>query len=82
MRASAEHSLTEPQREEEEMKEDKQVQEEETCKEHGKVEAERSCNREVRQERAMSDGVTVVSIGVRRWREARKRKIGQAKASA
>ncbi len=76
MRASAEHCLTEPQREEE-MKEDKQ--EEETCKE---VEAERSCNREVRQERAMSDGVTVVSIGVRRWREARKRKIGQAKASA
>ena len=79
MPGSAEHCLTEPQREEE-MEEDEEVEEEETRKEHGKVEAERRCKREVRQERAMSDRVTVVSIGVWRWREARR--IGQAKACA
>jgi hypothetical protein len=79
--ASAEHCLTEPQREEE-MEEDEEVEEEETCKEHGKVEAERRCKREVRQERAMSDRqpCPIVSIGVWRLREARR--IGQAKASA
>ena len=46
MPASAEHCLTEPQREEE-MEEDEEVVEEETCKEHGKVEAESRCKREV-----------------------------------
>ena len=70
----------EEEEEEVEEEEEEEVEEEETRQEHGKVEAERSCKRVVPRERVMSDRVTVVSIGVWRWREARR--IGQGKAYA